>query len=292
MAGHSAVFGAVFVVFGAGLLLYGWRRRSYHRLITETPTTDIIQIDEPGLVELVGEVVSPDEAEGDVSTFEAPLSETPETVVAGWRVEEWSETGDRSRWKTLASGVDTVPFAIDDGTGHVVVDVGSHAERGGLLGRIRDAGELQDSVEVGDTTIDFRSLPTVREVGAQEDTPEEIRAFVENKPSLTRQTDSITNVVDIGNAHGDRRYREATISVGDEVYLLGPVRARDDDRATARLRPEEAVIKPAPDDETPFILSERSEDELVAATQSSKYALGFGAVLVLIGLGLVVLGIA
>lgn len=287
----SAIFGAVFVAFGAGLSTYGRRRRTYYRLLADTPRTDVRQIDEPGLVELSGEVVPADDVADGSVPFDAPLSGTAETVVAGWRVEEWSETGDRSRWKTLASGVDTVPFVLDDGTGRVLVDPGSRAERGGLLGRIRDLGELQDSVEVGDTTVDFRTLPTVREIGAQEDTPPDIRAFVDEKPSLSQQTGSFTNVVDIGNAHGDRRYREATITVGDEVYLLGPARAREGARSTARLHPEDAVVAPAPDDEDPFVLSERSEAEILAATRSSRLAIGFGAVMVLLGLVLVAIGI-
>jgi hypothetical protein len=45
-------------------------------------------------VELTGEVVpAPEHAE----PFEAPLSGTQNCVVAGWEVEEWSETGDQYR---------------------------------------------------------------------------------------------------------------------------------------------------------------------------------------------------
>jgi hypothetical protein len=286
MALPIGIIGLFFVIAGTGLLLYGWRRRSYHAKIAETPTTDILQIDEPGLVELSGEVVPNEDAERG-RTFETTLSETEDTVVAGWCIEEWSESRKFDRWSTLARGVDAVPFVLDDGTGEVMVDVGSQGQRASYFGGILNFGELQESVELGDTTVDFRELPTVWEVGVDEEPPQAVQTFVDEKESVPRQTDSITNVVDVGHAHGDRRYREATITVGDDVSLVGSARAKDDNQSTSRLYPEDAFIEPAPDDDEPFILSERSAQELVATTQSWRYYLAAGALMVLIGLGMI-----
>lgn len=296
MALPTLAIGSLVALAGVGLSIYGWRRRRYHRAIVGTPTRDVRQVDRPGPVELVGEVVAADDS------FDAPLSGADETVVAGWSVEEWSETGDHSRWTTVADGVDAVPFLLDDGTDRIRVDPGSHASRGGLLGRVTDLGDLADSVSAGPLTVDFERLPTVRRVGAEDPTPERVRRFVAHESTVDRQTGSLTNLIDVGNAHGDRRYAEGTIRVGDEVYLLGPVRPahgdgrvdgdgnRDVDRR-ARLRPGDAVVRPAPDGEVPFLLSERSEDRLVASTRVWRYALGAGLLAVAVGLATMLPGV-
>jgi hypothetical protein len=272
--------------------------------MVEQPTRNVRQVTDPGSVELTGEVVpAPEHAE----PFEAPLSGTQNCVVAGWEVEEWSETGDHSRWTKLADGVESVPFYLDDGTDRVLVDPGSHATQGGLLGRVEDVGEFRDSVEVDGVTVDFEHVPTVREVGAEEPTPDDVARFVAHERTLDHQTGSITNLIDVGNAHGDRRYSQATIRPGQEVYLLGTARPRDDRSgsgsgvrggdgaggtaaddygtpdSTRRLRPDTAVVTPDPGRDEPFVLSTRSEDRLVSATSTGRYVLAAGLAVVLAG---------
>ncbi len=170
----------------------------------------------------------------------------------------------------------------------MLVDPGSHTDpTGKLLEKLGDLGDFPASISVRNVLVDFHDLPLADRVGAEAQTPQHIASFVAEARGIPPQRGSITNLVDIGNAHGDRRYYENVVRPGDEVYLLGTVRARDpEDRdGNVRLRPETAVVEPA---DEPFVLSTRDEDALLRGQGLATAALAVGALSVFVGLSLVV----
>jgi hypothetical protein len=288
MSTLSLLGGVVLLVAGGGVGLFGWRRRGLQRLVAETPTTDARAIADPGVVELTGTVEpAPEEGPG---TFDSPVGRR-DCVVAGWEVEEWDERGDHSSWKTLGDGIRSVPFYVDDGTDRVLVDPGRHSDpAGGFFETLGDLGDFPASVSVDDTVVDFRTLPVVQRVGAEAETPPHIRSFVSGERAVGTQRGSITNLVDIGNAHGDRRYYENVVRPGDEVYLLGYARPRDDDAGSnVRLRPETAVVTPPSGGEDGgFLLSTREESALLGGQSVATAALAGGALAMLVGASLLI----
>jgi len=76
--------GVIALVLGGAAVAWGYRRRAYNGIISDTPTSRVLDVTGPGVVELEGEVRTVD----DVGTMAAPLS-GEECVVAGWEVEEW-----------------------------------------------------------------------------------------------------------------------------------------------------------------------------------------------------------
>ncbi|MFC5971072.1 E3 ubiquitin ligase family protein [Halomarina salina] len=283
-----SLFGGIALLLGGGVAgLFGWRRRGHQQLVAETPTTDVRTIADPGVVELVGTVEpAPDAGPG---TFSSPIGQR-DCVVAGWEAEEWSERGDHSNWWTLGDGVRSVPFYLDDGTDRVLVEPGRHSDPSSkLTEKLGDLGDFDASVSVDNVVVDFHTLPVVQRVGAESETPAHIRRFVDGERAVGRQTGSVTNLVDIGNAHGDRRYYENTIAPGEEVYLLGYVRARDasDRDGNVCLRPETALVTPPREDEDgAFILSARGEDALLRGDRVATAALAGGVLAVLVGFSL------
>ncbi|MFC4359992.1 GIDE domain-containing protein [Halobium salinum] len=280
-------------LFGLLLLWDGLSRRRQHRLVTRTETTEIRQLTETGRVEIEGEVVGP--ADGS-ETFTSPVGERPGTVLAGWAVEEWSERGKRQRWTTLASGVYSRPFVVDDGTGRVRVALDDRVVGGeSVLSTLRSVASdgtasgrgvaVDGGVTVDGVVCEFEFLPTV-EVGAGSTPPDHIRRFVAGERRLSEGTDSLTNLVDLGHAHGDRRYHEGTLAVGDDVYVLGHATA--DAKATTPLRAEDVVVT-AVDDE-PFVVSDRPEAALADRLEDYEGRLFVGAVVLLLGLGSVATG--
>lgn len=282
MSTELIIAGLAGCVFG-GLLAYtGWKRRRTHQLITDTETTDIQQISDEGRVEIEGQVVGP--ADGN-SGFTSPISQTEQTVLTAWEVEEWDEGGKRSNWKTLASGVYSTPFVIDDGTDQIHVSIGDRvSEDRDLLPT--DRSVATEGTAADGVTCEFESFPAV-EIDAESESPEHIRRFLKGESGLSEQSDSIRNLVNVGNAHGDRRYHEGILTAGDDIYVLGHIQA--DDGATTPLHPEEAVITPAEDE--PFVVSDQHEEALTAQLGGYRSRLAGGALVVVLGLGMIVAGL-
>ena len=246
-------------VVGLGACLTGWRKRKHHRLITETPTTDVRHIDSEGQVELAGEIDGTADGDG----FVSPIGRADDTVLAAWEVEEWNESGDHSNWQTVGSGIDSTPFRLSDGTDQVRVAI-----------------EDRDD----DVIREWEEFPVVENVGVDDEPPEHIETF-EREHDLPEQSGSITNVVDVGKAHGDRRYSEQALGPGDGIYLLGYARAAEG--ATTPLHPDEAVVTPV--DDGAFIVSDLTEDALTDRLSTSyRLWLAGGAIAVLLGIGVVV----
>ncbi|WP_169302490.1 GIDE domain-containing protein [Halorientalis salina] len=264
----------------------GWRQQRRHSLVAKTPTTDVRSIDDEGLVELKGRVKCEE-------PFQSPIRDE-ESVLSAWEIDEWDERGNTDMWETRASGVYAKPFVIDDGTGEVQVDiddrvVGEDAGRTELsLGPVDFDRLVASGVTVEDVYCSFDRFPVETTVPPDADPPERIAEFVEGETGISEQTDSITNIVDIGNKHGERRYYEQTIEPGAEIYLLGNAEATAD--ATYPLGPDDVVITPPADGDGSMIVSDQSEDALVSDLGSYKLAYGVAAAIGLVGVGFLVVG--
>lgn len=265
----------VLLVAGVALLLvapmaavYGRRQHRTSALVTGTETTAVREIREEGLVELKGTVHADD-------PFDSPIA-GERSVLSAWEVEEWNEQSDSGMWETRASGIHATPFELDDGTGSVRVDVGDRVSAGSSgtgidevqVGVVDVDRFLSNGVTVDDVLAALDGFSIESNVRPDADPPERIAAFVRGETSVDTQRDSITNLVDVGNAHGERRYYEGTLGPGDDVYLLGRVRATES--ATHPLKPADVVVEPPADGR--FIVSDKSESELVASFGGYRYA--------------------
>lgn len=264
----------------------GWRQQRRHSLVAKTPTTDIRSIDDEGLVEIKGRVKCQE-------PLQSPISDQ-ESVLAAWEIEEWDERGNTEMWETRASGVSANPFVIDDGTGEVQVEIDDRVageDAGGTelsLGPIDFNRLVASGVTVDNVYCSFDRFPVETTVPPDAEPPERIAEFVEGESGVSEQTGSITNVVDIGTEHGERRYYEETIEPGQEIYLLGNAEATAD--ATYPLGNDDVVITPPADGDGSMIVSDQSEDALVSDLGSYKLAFGVAAAIGLVGLGFLVVG--
>jgi len=268
-------------LLGVGVVacLWGYGRLSLYRTIAGTPTSDVADVDRPGVVELRGTAKA---AGGE--TITAPLS-GQEALAAGWRVEEWDQSGeDSSHWQEKAEGYDSVPFGLDDGTAAIAVYPGSDATSSASVDL--DFGDLDHSVRVDDATVDFRTLEVVHQSAPGEEKPDRIDEF-EGMRAVLRPQPETSGMMDLGKNHGERRYYEGTIEPGDEVYLLGRAVPQNDAASSVGFRPENAVVEPSGDG--PFVLSQRSESELRSSTRLGLAGLAGGVVSCLAGLAVLLL---
>ncbi|AZH25374.1 hypothetical protein [Haloplanus aerogenes] len=270
------------VTLGFVGLYTGWKRRGIHAQMASVDPTPIRELASPGTVELEGTATPV----GD--PFVAPLTDR-EAVVAAWTVEEWDERGDRGNWREVARGIESPGFELDDGTGTVDVAPVSKRDTAGKWTQTTGVSAA-DGVRLDDVLVEFDSFPVQEELGPDEDPPESVRRLHRDH-GLYEDTGSVTNAVDIGKKHGRRRYFARVIEPGDETYVLGHVRARDD-RHPERFRPAEAVVT-APDDGL-LIFSNQDAASLEGEFASSaKARLAGGTVSVVVGvvIGLVLLGV-
>lgn len=280
------VAGVVLLLVASFAGVYGRRQHRKRALVAGTETTDVRDVREEGLVELTGTVRADD-------PFDSPIG-GERAVLSAWQVEEWDERGDSEMWETRAEGIYATPFELDDGTGRVRVDVGTRVNDTSTgtgideiqVGPVDVDRLLSDGVTVGDTLAALDGFSVATTVPPDADPPERIAAFVQGEGSVAAQTDSITNVVDFGNAHGERRYYEGTLGPGDDVYLLGHARAAEG--ATHPLKPEDVVVEPVADSQ--FIISDRSESELVESFGGYRYAYAGAVVAAVAGVAALAVG--
>ncbi len=273
-----AIFaGIISLLIGLVVRWIAQQRSGQYSLIRSTSTTEVRAIDSEGVVELNGKISPTKETE----TFTSPVARNSDALFAGWEVQEWSESGS-NYWKTIASGIRSVPFVLDDGTGEIRVEIDDVDNGVKLLSN--DRASITNGTAVDELTCIFQDWPVI-EVGVKSEPPQHIRDFVASERAVSEQSGSITNLIDIGNKHGDRRYYEQTLSPNDDVYLLGTVHAEAG--ATTPLHAEDAVIKPT--DGEKFVISDRSENELID-TMGSKYrrTLAICGVFVVFGIALIV----
>jgi hypothetical protein len=260
--------GAILFIIAVFAAIYGRRQHHKRALVEDTETTDVKDIKDEGLVELKGTVRADD-------TVDSPIKGEKSTLSA-WEVEEWDERGESEMWQTRATGIYAAPFELDDGTGTVHVDVGDHVSDASSgtgiddvqVGAIDVDRLLSDGVAVDNTHAALNGFSVETSVSPDADPPDRIREFVQGETAIGTQTDSITNVLDAGTQHGERRYYEGTLGPSDDIYLLGQARATED--ATHPLKPEDIVISPSGDGQ--FIISDKSEAELMESFGEYKYA--------------------
>jgi hypothetical protein len=177
------------------------------------------------------------------------------------------------------------PFYINDGTAQVRVAIEDQSSKKGFLSRHWSL--VTEGVAAGGVVAEFKDFPVKAETGAESDSPAHIEAFVRSEGTLSTQSGSITNLIDIGNAHGDRRYSEQSLGPGEEVYLIGNAQAADG--ATMPYHPEDVVVTPTNDGS--FIFSNLTEDALTDRLSSSyRRALAVGVVAIVIAVGALVAG--
>jgi len=280
----SVLIGLLVVAAGGVGVVWGYNRRSYQQAVAGTETTRALDVDEPGVVELKGEVV---EVDGDGSRMEAPLSGEP-CVAAGWEVDEWNESGKSSSWHTIAEGYESVPFLVDDGSARIRVEPGADSDASNWTTNL-PLGDLDDSVSVDGATLDFQSLAVRHQVAPDDPKPARVEAFERRAPGIDEQSGAMLDVLDFGTAHGERKYKEGVVRPGDDVYLLGTVEPTHRDAAeNVRLRPEDAVVRPTGEDE--FILSTRTEDDLLRKTRWGLPAMILGGIVSATGVVFLIAG--
>lgn len=277
MVALQSVAGVVLLVVGGVLGAYALSHYRRYRIVADTPTTDLTTV-EAGTVELNGTV-------SEVRETAAPTVHGHDTAaVEVWEVEEWDERGDGARWKTLALGVDGGEFVLETDDGEeVVVDVPTESSGSfSLPESVLSTGMA--GVAVGDLAVEVERMPHVQ-VDPESGTPDRIRSFVHSHRDVDTQSGSITNLIDIGNAHGERRYHSQTIGEGDSVYVLG--HAHLDPDATHPPRPEHVTVGADPDGDTPTIVSTLRENRLIAKGRTrSRVAGAVAALALLAGLAL------
>lgn len=280
------IFGIVSLLFAGVAGWFGWKQHRKRRLVSATPTSEIGAITDEGTVEITGEVSCDD-------PFDSPI-QGDEAVVSAWEIEDWDETGQSGMWQTKASGLYTTPFTLHDGTGQVQVAIGDHlADESGTgisdmqLGPLDFDQFLTDGVSIDNVAISLERFAAVTTVPPDADPPERIAEFLEGETTVAEQSDSITNILDVGHAHGERRFYEGTIAPGDEVYLLGEATATDG--ATHPLSPDDVEIQP-PDEDGLLLVSDQSEEELLADLGTYKLAYAVAAGFALLGIALLLVG--
>jgi hypothetical protein len=266
--------------------VYGRRQHRRSAVVKDTETTAVRDIKSESLVELKGTIRTDD-------PFDSPIKGEKSTLSA-WKVEEWDERGNSDMWETRAAGIYATPFELDDGTGRVCVDIGDHvtdpSSGTGVheiqVGPVDVDRLISNGVTVDNVLAALNSFSVETSVPPDSEPPERIAEFVHGEAEVSPQTDSITNILDIGNKHGERRYYEGTLSPGDEIYLLGQPRTTED--ATHPLKPEDVVITP-PDDGQ-FIISDKSEAELVDSFDQYRYAYAVAVVAAIAGITALAVG--
>lgn len=200
-------------------------------------------------VELKGRVVCERPLRAELSGMDAAVVRTTVTRdVEELREDRDSEGNVRTRWvkrsETVQSNTLEAPFAIDDGTG---------------------------TLEVRPSGADY----TLQDVVDRFEPPN----AVEQGSSLVFGSMRFGMSGSFGPIHGRRRvigyrFRESILPLGAPVYALGQA----SDTAAGFL-----LGKPA-DKEQRFVISTKSEEEMVAAAESSAKWMGYG------GIGLIAVG--
>lgn len=202
-----------------------------------TPEADQIpEVTSGNTVAIDGIVQATPDDTGGLRTIAAPLN-GDDCVFAAWCVEEFfgHELGTHSGWTEQATGYDAEVFEITDGTATITVDV---------------SGDW----DFLDTEFDLEGLDSPQQaVSIDEDIPPEIREF-EAAVGIEKRTSAVIDVPtsDSGPKQGDRRYYEATIAPGDEIFVSGVASERDA--------------------ETGLVVTDSADDQLLISDQGQRDA--------------------
>jgi len=234
---------------GYAVIRRGFELRRQRQLIRDTPTEEVESVS-MGPSELAGTARPHD------GTLTAPFSEVP-CLLARWRVEEYRDDGDDDggSWRTIASGLESVPFVLDDGTGRLLV-------------------EPHDDVEFA-----VSEEPRL-DVDVDETPPDRVAAFLaEQDVPVEPQDWELLEGVDFGTEEGDRRYYQELLQPGEHVYVFGTV--QPDEAA-----PDGVAVRKVTDGsraEPLFLLGDKPAAEIAADRKWALWRLPAGGALVTVG---------
>lgn len=236
----------VFVFVGLLTINKGRRERAESGRIEETETTAIGDLT-PGPTEIKGTV----HPTNDATIQQSPFSNT-ESIATHIEIKEWHTGGQGAgNWRAIYEEKSAEPMVVEDGTGEVEVEL---PPEGGL------------NLETTETTIESDDEP-----------PPEIRQYVENHTDVDIPERHSVGALSVGER---RRYVEGVLEPGEDVYLLGKVRKPD-----AGWDEQEYVLD-TPTAEGDFILSNKSEEELIREGERGGLVfLVFGGILTIVGVG-------
>lgn len=176
-------FAGIFVLAGVGMGTLGANRLRAWRTMRRMEPSD--RVLEPGLQEFEGRAHAIDES------VTAPLTGT-QSLICEYEIERYDHDDDSSNWETVSSGVDTVPFEVDQGASTVAVDP-----------------DGATSLLTEEFRVDTRTT---------DDLPPRLREYADDNLDLG-------STFEIGPIElGGRRHRftEERLDGGEEVYVLGP----------------------------------------------------------------------
>ncbi|MFD1646453.1 E3 ubiquitin ligase family protein [Haloarchaeobius litoreus] len=131
-------------------------------------------------------------------TVSAPFTGT-DCLVCRWTVEEYTQSGKHSHWKTVDSGVWSRPFVLADDTGRVLV--------------APDGAEFS----LGDDD-------TIR-VDGGDTPPRRVQQFIDANDRVDDEDAELDLGVVTLSTGNDRRYVEERLDPGDSAYVFGHARA-------------------------------------------------------------------
>jgi hypothetical protein len=245
------------LVSGVFLIRKGFRRRKQRELMADTPTEQAESLS-MGPSEVTG-IARP----GPSEAATAPFSDE-ECIVCTWEVLEYDDDDDDGgSWNHVASGLDGVPFYVDDGTGLVLVEPHDDARY-----------EIDPD---GETTI---------RVDADETPPGPIASFIDTTSGVGRVSESSSGG---GASEGDRKYRQNLIKPGEDVFVFGTVQPRAEaDGGTSNA--ENLVIRKVPEgdatQEPLFMIADEPQSELISERRWALWRVPAAVVAIVVGVGL------
>lgn len=230
----GVAFDGLLVLFGVGVLWLGGRQFRQGVAIARTPVRDVAAVDpDADRVEIAGTVAAAD------GTVESPV-EGAECVLATWSVEDYvgHEWGQGGGWTEQAEDYRAAPFLVEDGTGTARV-------------------ELSGDLDLGSLEVDLsEDDEPAFEVGPTDDAPPHLQSLVADRDGVPDERDVLLARHEDDYPHGFRRFSEARLAPGDEVYVTGAPAAPDGEWGG----PDVVV---APPDEGFFVLSDATEAGVV-----------------------------
>lgn len=240
--GYAVVLG----LGGAWLIRKGFRRRKQRELMADTPTEEAESLS-MGPSEISGVART-----GDREPLPAPFTDEG-CVIAEWCVKEYDEDAgdDDGSWQTVGSGLDGMPFLVDDGTGEAQVRP--------------NVDPVYEFDEGSETTV---------RVDVEDTPPAPIRSFIDRSPGVDPVTISEGGA---GTSDGDRRYHQRLIRPEEDVYVFGTVQPRGDAASTSNV--ENLYVGPVQDgsaEEPMFMIANEPESELIAERRWALWRLPVG----------------
>ena len=124
---------------------------------------------------------------------------------------------------------------------------------------------------------------------------EELREFIARADTPGQPDRPLIAALDWGTQEGDRRYYQHLITPGEEVYVYGTVQQKPEDEHVWGGNVRNLLIQKLPagatGEEPLFLISDKSEEELVGDRSLATVRIVAGAVAALLGVAGLVLGI-